>query len=202
MPAYDFNWQLFYYPKERVALPRGTRVDIVAHYDNSADNPNNPDPERAVTFGEQSTDEMMFGMFEFVPKDGVSPVPATSETRMDALQATLPADSTYRIPVTILQADPVGAASSADRARALVPRAEPVPDQRDSDSRRSSGTAMPSLPDGRPVRTQGGVHVRRERRRRRRRHDPRTTTPVGVAKAPFSPTFDGTRAATTRSSGR
>ena len=35
VPAYDFNWQLFYYPKERVALPRGTRVDVVAHYDNS-----------------------------------------------------------------------------------------------------------------------------------------------------------------------
>jgi hypothetical protein len=106
VPAYDFNWQLFYYPAERVTLPRGTRVDIVAHYDNSADNPNNPDPERAVTFGEQSTDEMMFGMFEFVAKEGVSPVPATQETRMDALQATLPAESTYRIPVTILKPIP------------------------------------------------------------------------------------------------
>jgi hypothetical protein len=106
VPAYDFNWQLFYYPTERLMLPRGTRVDIVAHYDNSADNPNNPDPERAVTFGEQSTDEMMFGMFEFVAKEGVSPVPATLETRMDALQATLPAESTYRIPVTILKPIP------------------------------------------------------------------------------------------------
>ena len=35
VPAYDFNWQLFYYPKTRIPLPRGTRVDLVAHYDNS-----------------------------------------------------------------------------------------------------------------------------------------------------------------------
>jgi hypothetical protein len=102
VPAYDFNWQLFYYPKNRVQLPRGTRVDIVAHYDNSADNPNNPDPERAVTFGEQSTDEMMFGLFEFVADDGVSPKPVNNETRIEALLASLPADSAYRVNVTIL----------------------------------------------------------------------------------------------------
>lgn len=102
VPAYDFNWQLFYYPKERVSLPRGTRVDVVAHYDNSADNKNNPDPDRAVTFGEQSTDEMMFGLFEFTPDEGVSPKPVTPQSRMDALIETLPADSSYRVMVTIL----------------------------------------------------------------------------------------------------
>jgi mono/diheme cytochrome c family protein len=106
VPDYDFNWQLFYYPKERVQLPRGTRIDVVAHYDNSAANPNNPDPNRAVTFGEQSTDEMMFGVFDFVADAGVAPTPATVETRMDALQSTLPADSTYRIPVSILKPIP------------------------------------------------------------------------------------------------
>jgi hypothetical protein len=55
VPAYDFNWQLFYYPKNRVALPRGTRLDLVAHYDNSPANKNNPDPTKAVRFGEAST---------------------------------------------------------------------------------------------------------------------------------------------------
>ena len=54
VPDYDFNWQLFYYPKTTVPLPRGTRVDLVAHYDNSAANKNNPDPTKAVTFGEAS----------------------------------------------------------------------------------------------------------------------------------------------------
>jgi hypothetical protein len=106
VPAYDFNWQLFYYPKNRVQLPRGTRIDVVAHYDNSAGNPNNPDPTRAVTFGEQSSDEMMFGAFDFVADAGVSPTPATVETRMHALEGTLPAESSYRIPVTILKPIP------------------------------------------------------------------------------------------------
>jgi hypothetical protein len=103
VPAYDFNWQLFYYPAQRVLLPRGTRVDVVAHYDNSADNRTNPDPDRAVTFGEQSTDEMMFGFLEFVAAEGVRLTPATPESRMAALQSTLPADSAYSVPVTVLK---------------------------------------------------------------------------------------------------
>ena len=73
VPAYDFSWQLFYYPKTRIKLPKGTRVDLVAHYDNSAANKNNPDPTKAVTFGEASTSEMMFGMFEFTADGGREP---------------------------------------------------------------------------------------------------------------------------------
>ena len=37
VPAYDFNWQLYYYPKDPVPLPRGTLIEAVAHYDNSAE---------------------------------------------------------------------------------------------------------------------------------------------------------------------
>ena len=48
MPAYDFNWQLFYYPKKNVSLPKGTRIDLVAHYDNSTANKRNPDPAELV----------------------------------------------------------------------------------------------------------------------------------------------------------
>jgi hypothetical protein len=103
VPAYDFNWQLFYYPVQRVFLPRGTRIDVVAHYDNSAENRSNPDPDRTVTFGEQSTDEMMFGFMEFIAADGVAVTAATSETRMAALQSTLPADAAYGVPVTVLK---------------------------------------------------------------------------------------------------
>ena len=98
VPAYDFNWQLFYYPKTKVPLPRGTRVDLVAHYDNSAANKHNPDPSKAVTFGEASTtSEMMFGMFEFTADAGVSPKPSTERERMEALVASLPADSSFLI---------------------------------------------------------------------------------------------------------
>ena len=65
VPGYDFDWQLFYYPEEPKQLPAGTVIEIVAHYDNSAANERNPDPSRAVGFGLQSTDEMMFGVFEY-----------------------------------------------------------------------------------------------------------------------------------------
>ena len=97
VPAYDFSWQLFYYPKTRIALPKGTRVDLVAHFDNSTANRNNPDPTKAVTFGEASTSEMMFGMFEFTADAGVSPKPSTPRSKMETLVSTLPADSSFLI---------------------------------------------------------------------------------------------------------
>src|SRR5262249_31902879 len=97
VPGYDFNWQLFYYPKKTVALPKGTRVDLVAHYDNSSANKRNPDPTKAVTFGEASTNEMMFGLFEFTAASGVSPKPATDRERMELLVSSLPADSSFLV---------------------------------------------------------------------------------------------------------
>src|SRR5262249_54239136 len=58
---YDFNWQTRYTYKQPVELPKGTRLDLVAHYDNSSANPHNPNnPPKRVTFGEQTTDEMCF----------------------------------------------------------------------------------------------------------------------------------------------
>jgi len=61
---YDFNWQLYYRPEKEILLPAGTRIDCVAHYDNSANNPNNPDPKATVRWGDQSWEEMMFGWFD------------------------------------------------------------------------------------------------------------------------------------------
>ncbi len=45
-------------------LPNGTTIECTAHFDNSANNPANPDPTKEVHFGEQSWDEMMFGFFD------------------------------------------------------------------------------------------------------------------------------------------
>src|SRR5262249_47648655 len=63
VPNYDFNWQLTYELAEPRLLPKGTWLHATAHFDNSADNPANPDPSRDVRFGEQTWDEMMFGFF-------------------------------------------------------------------------------------------------------------------------------------------
>jgi hypothetical protein len=57
---WDFNWQDRYIYKTPVMLPKGTRIDVHLRYDNSADNPRNPNPTNPahVMWGEQSFDEM------------------------------------------------------------------------------------------------------------------------------------------------
>ncbi len=59
VPHYDFNWQIIYYLDQPLQLPKGTRVRVTAHWDNSANNPNNPDPAATVRWGDQSWDEML-----------------------------------------------------------------------------------------------------------------------------------------------
>lgn len=80
VPEFDFNWQTIYYPKEPKLLPKGTVIEVVAHFDNSADNPANPDPNQAVRWGLEATDEMMFGVFELIEvRDETEPPTSTAE---------------------------------------------------------------------------------------------------------------------------
>ena len=64
VPKYDFNWQPYYYLETPKALPRGTRIEASAVFDNSANNPFNPNPAATVAWGPQSWDEMMIGWFD------------------------------------------------------------------------------------------------------------------------------------------
>jgi peroxiredoxin len=66
VPQYDFNWQNSYRPKEPLRLPAGTRIECTAHYDNSKGNPANPDPTKAVAWGDQTWEEMMIGYMDCV----------------------------------------------------------------------------------------------------------------------------------------
>ena len=61
VPRYDYNWQNRYVYQEEKWVPEGTRIEVMAHFDNSVDNPYNPDPTRAIRFGGPTTDEMMLG---------------------------------------------------------------------------------------------------------------------------------------------
>jgi hypothetical protein len=65
VPAYDFNWQLSYVLATPRALPKGTRLECVAHFDNSSGNAANPNPKADVRWGDQTWDEMMIGFFTF-----------------------------------------------------------------------------------------------------------------------------------------
>ena len=70
VPKYDFNWQLTYWLATPVHMPKGTKVELTAWYDNSANNPYNPDPNKEVHWGEQTTEEMMMGYFNYVVDPG------------------------------------------------------------------------------------------------------------------------------------
>jgi hypothetical protein len=61
---YHFHWQMSYRLAEPRLLKAGTELQAVAWYDNSANNPHNPDPNVAVRWGEQTYDEMMIGFFD------------------------------------------------------------------------------------------------------------------------------------------
>lgn len=63
VPHYDFGWQLRYDLAEPKLLPKGSKLHCYGVFDNSADNPRNPDPSVRVGFGEQSWEEMMVGFF-------------------------------------------------------------------------------------------------------------------------------------------
>jgi hypothetical protein len=55
---WNFDWQIGYELEEPIALPVGTRMVVIAHYDNSANNPFNPDPSELVIWGPQNWHEM------------------------------------------------------------------------------------------------------------------------------------------------
>jgi len=84
VPKYDFNWQLTYLPKEPIRLPKGTRLDCVAHFDNSAKNRFNPDPTQTVRWGDQTWEEMMIGWYTYTratdqPKASASSVSTSGQ---------------------------------------------------------------------------------------------------------------------------
>ena len=59
VPHYEFNWQIIYYEAQPLHVPKGTRMEITAHWDNSANNLFNPDPKAQFNAGPQNTDDML-----------------------------------------------------------------------------------------------------------------------------------------------
>jgi peroxiredoxin len=61
IPRYNFNWQSVYRLETPLKMSKGSRLRCIAHFDNSSKNPNNPDPTKAVFWGDQTWQEMMIG---------------------------------------------------------------------------------------------------------------------------------------------
>ncbi len=71
---YNFNWQTLYKLKKPLPIPKGTKLIVTAHFDNSAKNKLNPDPTKTVRFGEPTYDEMLVGFIDYTrekPKERV-----------------------------------------------------------------------------------------------------------------------------------
>lgn len=88
VPKYDFHWQLTYWLETPIHLPKGTKVELTGVYDNSPNNPNNPDPAKEVHWGEQTTEEMMMGYFSVVvdPGQDIEKRPARATSGGDGRQ--------------------------------------------------------------------------------------------------------------------
>lgn len=69
VPHYDFDWQDEYILAEPLELPAGSWLRATGWFDNSAENPHNPDPTLAVHFGEQTWEEMMNGYFHYLVRN-------------------------------------------------------------------------------------------------------------------------------------
>ncbi len=65
VPRYDFGWQTNYRLAEPKRMPAGTKIECVAFFDNSENNPNNPDPTKWVHWGDQTWEEMMIGFIDY-----------------------------------------------------------------------------------------------------------------------------------------
>jgi hypothetical protein len=65
VPKFDFGWQTDYWLAEPLLLPKGSKLHVGAHFDNSAGNKANPDPAATVRWGDQTWEEMMIGFFTY-----------------------------------------------------------------------------------------------------------------------------------------
>jgi hypothetical protein len=92
VPRYDFNWQQTYYLAKPLTVPKGTRLEVTAWYDNSPNNPANPDPQSEVFWGDQSWEEMLAGFVDLAipvsmdplsiaPKPPPKPAPVATAAR-------------------------------------------------------------------------------------------------------------------------
>ena len=74
VPNYDFNWQIFYYVDKAIDLPKGTRIEVDATFDNSPNNPKNPDATKEVKWGDQSWQEMVVGFVDVLIPATMNPM--------------------------------------------------------------------------------------------------------------------------------
>ncbi|MBV9269008.1 MAG: hypothetical protein JO061_22750, partial [Acidobacteriaceae bacterium] len=73
VPKYDFRWQETYFLKKQFVMPKGTRLITTAYFDNSPNNPLNPNPSKSIRWGEPSDEEMMGFWLAFADPEPAAP---------------------------------------------------------------------------------------------------------------------------------
>jgi hypothetical protein len=76
VPHYDFNWQLGYDLAQPIKVPKGSKLVVIGHYDNSVNNKFNPDPGRTVYQGNMTWEEMFAPFFTITVDKSVNPAKA------------------------------------------------------------------------------------------------------------------------------
>ena len=107
VPKYDFNWQINYYLAEPKLLPRGTIIECIGYYDNSVNNPFNPDPKSDVHYGDQTWEEMLNGFMEIAvdPKEPPREIFAPAPRRVNTVEpAPVAARSSAALEIAAVQA--------------------------------------------------------------------------------------------------
>ena len=81
VPKYDFNWQLVYRLRDPVRIEKGSRMIVTVHYDNSPNNPGNPDPKQTLRWGDKSEEEMMTSWIEYFDADTVKTATSSAPSK-------------------------------------------------------------------------------------------------------------------------
>jgi hypothetical protein len=81
VPKFSFNWQTMYYLKKPVSIPKGTKMIITAHYDNSDKNKYNPDATKDIRWGDPTYEEMMIGWMDYYLDTPATPDKAAASAR-------------------------------------------------------------------------------------------------------------------------
>ena len=72
IPRWDYLWQQEFWLEQPLHLPKGSKLRVIAHFDNSSGNPINPDPKATLTWGDQTWEEMMGGFIQYIVRDDVA----------------------------------------------------------------------------------------------------------------------------------
>ena len=98
VPKFNYGWQWQYYPDKPIDAPAGSRIEVTAAWDNSADNPANPDPGKEVRYRGDTFNEMFVGFVETIPANTVYHETLPDGDKIKMLLAAHPAEDTYFVP--------------------------------------------------------------------------------------------------------